>query len=550
MKNINPTKTISWKKLQEHFKKIKSITLTELFTKDINRFNKFSLNFNNDILIDFSKNHITQETMNHLYQLTKETDLINAIKAMFFGKKINITENRAVLHIALRNLSNAPIILDNQNIMPEIQSVLDQMKSFSEKIINGQWKGYTGKSITDIVNIGIGGSNLGPLMVTEALRPYKNHLNIHFISNIDGSHITDTLKILNPQTTLFLIVSKTFNTQETITNAYSARDWFLSIAIYKKFIPKHFVAISTNIEAVVKFGINENNIFKFWDWVGGRYSLWSSVGLSIVLAIGFNNFLNLLNGAHYMDQHFLQTPIEKNLPISLALISIWYSNFFGTETEAVLPYDQNMHRFTAYLQQVNMESNGKSIDRQGNLIHYQTGPIIWGEPGTDSQHSFFQLIHQGTKLIPCDFIVPIISHNHIKDHHLKLLSNFFAQTKVLAFGSSNNNLDSKSSPIHKNYTFLDKIRLPFKSLTGNRPTNTILIRKITPFNLGSLIALYEHKVFTQGIILNIFSFDQWGVEFGKKISNLILKDLKNDDYINKYDNSTNELINYYKQWRK
>ncbi|PPI88578.1 glucose-6-phosphate isomerase [Candidatus Pantoea edessiphila] len=548
MKNINPTNTIAWKELKKHFEQIKSLHLSDLFNKDCNRFSKFSILFKDQILIDFSKNRITHETIDKLQALAKETYLKDNIDSMFSGEKINFTENRAVLHIALRNRSNTPIILNGKNIMPKINKILNKMRIFSEEVINGNWLGYTGKPIKDIVNIGIGGSNLGPLMVTEALCPYQNHLNLHFVSNIDGSHINKTLNNLNPATTLFLIASKTFNTQETLTNAHSARDWFLEKTNNKKNMSKHFIALSTNKKAVEKFGININNMFEFWNWVGGRYSLWSSIGLSIILSIGFSNFEQFLNGAYEMDKHFSETPIEKNIPILLGLIGIWYNNFFSAETEAILPYDQNMRHFASYFQQVNMESNGKNIDREGNNVNYQTGPIIWGESGTDGQHSFYQHIHQGTKLIPCDFIAPAIHHHPLNDHHLKLLSHFFAQTKALAFGKTANEIEKEFINKKQINKFIKNISL-FKTLDGNHPTNSILIRKLTPFNLGALIALYEHKIFTQGSILNIFSFDQWGVELGKTLANDILSELKTEDKTKKYDSSTNELINCYKNWR-
>ncbi|MBK4775882.1 MAG: glucose-6-phosphate isomerase [Pantoea sp. Edef] len=546
MENINPINTVAWKKLTKHFKQMKLAHISNLFAEDPNRFDKFSIIFNDQILVDFSKNIVTQETMHKLQELAIETNLKKNIDLMFSGKKINFTENRAVLHTALRNCSNKPILLDRQDIMPKINSVLNKMKQFSEKIINGSWVGYTGKPIKDIVNIGIGGSHLGPLMVTEALRPYKNHLNIHFVSNIDSSNITETLKNLNSETTLFLIASKTFNTDETLTNAYSARNWFLKQTNNKNNIAKHFVALSDNIQEVQKFGINISNMFEFWEWVGGRYSLWSAIGLSIILSIGYDNFKQLLNGAHEMDKHFSETPLEENIPVILALIGIWYNNFFGAETEAIFPYDQNLHCFDTYLRQVSMESNGKQIDRNGNRVKYQTGPIVWGETGTNGQHSFYQLLHQGTKLIPCDFIAPIIHHNPLDDHHLRLISHFFAQPKALAFGKSNNSIKQE---FFKCTNKIKKNTLPFKVFEGNRPSNSILIRKITPFNLGSLIALYEHKIFTQGSILNIFSFDQWGVELGKKLAANILTELKTKDKTTKYDNSTNSLINYYKKWK-
>ncbi|MGZ0722683.1 glucose-6-phosphate isomerase [Kluyvera cryocrescens] len=548
MKNINPTQTAAWQALQKHFDEMKDVTIAELFAKDGDRFAKFSATFDDQMLVDFSKNRITEETMAKLLDLAKETDLSGAIKSMFSGEKINRTEDRAVLHVALRNRSNTPIVVDGKDVMPEVNAVLEKMKSFSEAIISGQWKGYTGKAITDVVNIGIGGSDLGPFMVTEALRPYKNHLNMHFVSNVDGTHIAETLKTLNPETTLFLVASKTFTTQETMTNAHSARDWFLASAVDQKHVAKHFAALSTNGKAVSEFGIDTANMFEFWDWVGGRYSLWSAIGLSIILSVGFDNFVQLLSGAHAMDKHFSTTPAEKNLPVLLALIGIWYNNFYGTETEAILPYDQYMHRFAAYFQQGNMESNGKYVDRNGNKVAHQTGPIIWGEPGTNGQHAFYQLIHQGTKVVPCDFIAPAITHNPLTDHHPKLLSNFFAQTEALAFGKSREVVEQEYRDQGKDPATLDYV-VPFKVFEGNRPTNSILLREITPYSLGALIALYEHKIFTQGAILNIFTFDQWGVELGKQLANRILPELNDDKAIDSHDSSTNGLINRYKSWR-
>ena len=548
MKNINPTQTSAWQALQKHFDEMKDVTISELFAKDSDRFSKFSATFDDLMLVDFSKNRITEETLAKLQDLAKECDLAGAIKSMFSGEKINRTENRAVLHVALRNRSNTPILVDGKDVMPEVNAVLEKMKTFSEAIISGEWKGYTGKAITDVVNIGIGGSDLGPYMVTEALRPYKNHLNMHIVSNVDGTHIAEVLKKVNPETTLFLVASKTFTTQETMTNAHSARDWFLKAAGDEKHVAKHFAALSTNAKAVGEFGIDTANMFEFWDWVGGRYSLWSAIGLSIVLSIGFDKFVELLSGAHAMDKHFSTTPAEKNLPVLLALIGIWYNNFFGAETEAILPYDQYMHRFAAYFQQGNMESNGKYVDRNGNVVDYQTGPIIWGEPGTNGQHAFYQLIHQGTKMVPCDFIAPAITHNPLSDHHQKLLSNFFAQTEALAFGKSREVVEQEYRDQGKDPATLDYV-VPFKVFEGNRPTNSILLREITPFSLGALIALYEHKIFTQGVILNIFTFDQWGVELGKQLANRILPELKDDKEISSHDSSTNGLINRYKAWR-
>lgn len=548
MKNINPTQTAAWQALQKHFDEMKDVTIADLFAKDGDRFSKFSATFDDQMLVDYSKNRITEETLAKLQDLAKECDLAGAIKSMFSGEKINRTENRAVLHVALRNRSNTPILVDGKDVMPEVNAVLEKMKTFSQAIISGEWKGYTGKAITDVVNIGIGGSDLGPYMVTEALLPYKNHLNMHFVSNVDGTHIAEVLKKVNPETTLFLVASKTFTTQETMTNAHSARDWFLKAAGDEKHVAKHFAALSTNAKAVGEFGIDTANMFEFWDWVGGRYSLWSAIGLSIVLSIGFDNFVELLSGAHAMDKHFSTTPAEKNLPVLLALIGIWYNNFFGAETEAILPYDQYMHRFAAYFQQGNMESNGKYVDRNGNVVNYQTGPIIWGEPGTNGQHAFYQLIHQGTKMVPCDFIAPAITHNPLSDHHQKLLSNFFAQTEALAFGKSREVVEQEYRDQGKDPATLDYV-VPFKVFEGNRPTNSILLREITPFSLGALIALYEHKIFTQGVILNIFTFDQWGVELGKQLANRILPELKDDKEISSHDSSTNGLINRYKAWR-
>jgi len=548
MKNINPTQTAAWQALQQHFEEMKDVQISELFAKDSNRFATFSATFDDLMLVDFSKNRITSDTLAKLQALAKETDLQGAIKSMFSGEKINRTEDRAVLHVALRNRSNTPIVVDGKDVMPEVNAVLEKMKSFSERIISGDWKGYTGKPITDVVNIGIGGSDLGPFMVTEALRPYKNHLNMHFVSNVDGTHIAETVKHLDPETTLFLVASKTFTTQETMTNAHSARDWFLKTAGDEQHVAKHFAALSTNGKAVGEFGIDTDNMFEFWDWVGGRYSLWSAIGLSIILSVGFDNFEKLLSGAHAMDKHFSTTPAEQNLPVILALIGIWYNNFFGAETEAILPYDQYMHRFSAYFQQGNMESNGKNVDRNGAPVSYETGPIIWGEPGTNGQHAFYQLIHQGTKLVPCDFIAPAITHNKLGDHHAKLLSNFFAQTEALAFGKSRDVVEKEFTDAGKDAQSVEHI-VPFKVFEGNRPTNSILLRDITPFSLGALIALYEHKIFTQGAILNIFTFDQWGVELGKQLANRILPELSGSEQVSSHDSSTNGLINRYKNWR-
>ncbi|UVK78026.1 MAG: glucose-6-phosphate isomerase [Sodalis sp. Fse] len=548
MKNINPIHTAAWKALQQHFDIMKDVQISELFARDKQRFSAFSSTFEDQMLVDYSKNRITIETLVKLQALAKECDLKGAIASMFSGEKINRSENRAVLHIALRNRSNTPILVDGKDVMPEVNTVLAKMKQFCERVIGGVWKGYTGKAITDVVNIGIGGSNLGPYMVTDALRPYKNHLIMHFVSNVDGTHIAETVKNLNPATTLFLVASKTFTTQETMTNAHSARSWFLKTARDEKYIAFHFAAISTNGNAVVEFGIDIENMFEFWDWVGGRYSLWSAIGLSIALSLGFDNFEKLLSGANAMDYHFTKTPLEQNLPVLLALIGIWYNNFFGVETEAILPYDQYMHRFASYFQQGNMESNGKYVDRNGKPVSYQTGPIIWGESGTNGQHAFYQLIHQGTKIVPCDFVAPAISHNPLADHHVKLLSHFFAQTEALAFGKSRKEVDHEFNATGKTPELWHRLA-PFKVFKGNRPTNSILLRKITPYSLGALIALYEHKIFTQGVIFNIYTFDQWGVELGKQLAKRILSELVGEDEVSAHDSSTNGLINCYKEWR-
>lgn len=538
--NISPTQTASWKKLQDHQQVMKGIQMKSLFSNDSNRFDQYSLVFG-DILFDYSKNLMNAETLGLLLDLAKESQLYEAIQAMFSGEKINRTENRSVLHTALRNLSGEPVYSDGKDVMPEVLDVLAHMKSFSEKIHSGEWTGYSGKPIRNIVNIGIGGSDLGPVMVSEALKSYWiDGMQGYFVSNVDATQLVETLKKLNPEETLFVIASKTFTTQETMTNAYSAREWLLQSAGDEAHIAKHFVALSTNEKEVLKFGIDRSNMFVFWDWVGGRYSLWSAIGLSIALLIGFTRFEEMLYGAHATDQHFKNTPFEKNIPVIMALTGIWYRNFFGSQTEAILPYDQYMHRFAAYFQQGNMESNGKSVDRNGVPVTYSTGPVVWGEPGTNGQHAFYQLIHQGTVLIPCDFIAPVISHNPLGDHQAKLLSNFFAQTEALMNGRSPEELtEAKVNPE----------LIPFKYFSGNRPTNSFLIRESTPFTLGQLIALYEHKIFVQGVIWNIYSFDQWGVELGKELAGKILPELKNAGEINSHDSSTNGLINWYKNIR-
>jgi glucose-6-phosphate isomerase len=545
---INPTKTNAWKKLVAHYRTMKHRHMRDMFLKDDGRFSKFSLSIE-DITVDYSKNILSDRTMKLLSELAQECSVHDAIEQMFSGEKINETEGRSVLHVALRNRSNKPIYVDGTDVMPEVNEVLEKMRNFSVRIISGEWRGYSGKAVTDIVNIGIGGSDLGPLMVTEALMHYrKPNIRVHFVSNVDGTHIAETLKKLSPETALFMVASKTFTTQETMTNAHSARKWFLDAARDESFIKKHFVAISTNTKEVEHFGIDPANMFRFWDWVGGRYSLWSAIGLAIACSIGFENFAELLDGAHAMDLHFRHAPFEKNIPVILALIGIWYTNFFGAETEAILPYDQYMHRFPAYFQQGNMESNGKSVDRNGNRIDYQTGPIIWGEPGTNGQHAFYQLIHQGTKLIPCDFLAPALSHNPVGSHHAILLSNFFAQTEALMKGKT---YDEVVEELKASGMSDDKIRtqVPFRIFQGNRPTNSILFRKLTPKTLGMLIAMYEHKIFVQGIIWNIFSFDQWGVELGKQLAKKILPELLDDSRVSSHDSSTNWLINTYKQLR-
>ncbi|UOE48394.1 glucose-6-phosphate isomerase [Mucilaginibacter sp. SMC90] len=541
------TTTQAYKYLTDHYIDIVSKSLKEMFDADDQRFNKFSIQFE-DILLDYSKNRIDDETIALLIQLAKECSLKEAIDAMYSGEKINVTEGRPVLHIALRNRSNTPIYVDGKDVMPDVNKVLDQMKTFSEAIISGEWKGYTGKAITDVVNIGIGGSDLGPVMVTEALKAYKNHLNLHFVSNVDGTHIVETLKAVDPETTLFLVASKTFTTQETMGNAHSARDWFLASGATEADVAKHFAALSTNAAAVEKFGIDTKNMFEFWDWVGGRYSLWSAIGLSIALSIGFENFADLLAGAHATDNHFKSAEFDQNIPVIMGLIGIWYNNFFEAETNVILPYDQYLHRFSAYFQQGDMESNGKHVDRNGKDVDYSTGPIIWGEPGTNGQHAFYQLIHQGTKLIPADFIAPAQSHNPLGEHHNMLLSNFFAQTEALMNGKTEEVVVEELKAAGKSDEEIAKIA-PFKVFEGNRPTNSFLIKKITPYTLGALIAAYEHKIFTQGIIWNIYSFDQWGVELGKQLAGKILPELKDNAEISSHDSSTNGLINQYKAWR-
>jgi glucose-6-phosphate isomerase len=546
---INPTSTQAWFLLKKHHEEeMNRRHMRDLFAADPERFQKFSLRLG-DILFDYSKNIINQKTLQLLLQLAEDCKLKDAIHDMFAGIRINETEQRSVLHTALRNFSDTVILVEGKDIMPRIRKVQAQMKKFCEQVHSGNWQGYTGKKIRYIVNIGIGGSDLGPYMVTEALKPYwRPGIQAFFVSNVDGTHIAETLKKVNPEETLFLVASKTFTTQETMTNAHTARDWFLETAKDKAHVAKHFVALSTNEKEVTAFGIDKANMFEFWDWVGGRYSLWSAIGLSIALTVGYDNFEALLKGAYTVDEHFRQEKFDRNIPVLMALLGIWYTNFFDAQSEAILPYDQYMHRFPAYFQQGNMESNGKSIDRSGNPVNYCTGPVIWGEPGTNGQHAFYQLIHQGTLMIPCDFIAPAISHNPIGDHHVKLLSNFFAQTEALMNGKSENDVKIEFMKADKKEDEIKKLA-PYKIFEGNKPSNSILVKEITPQTLGSLIALYEHKIFVQGVIWNIFSFDQWGVELGKQLANNILPELTNDEPVQSHDSSTNGLINSFKQFR-
>lgn len=546
---INPTSTNAWHQLQQHYLEIKDVHLKELFKNEPDRFKKYSL-CTDELVFDYSKNIITDKTKQLLLQLAEECKVKEAINAMFNGDAINETEKRSVLHVALRNFSGRPVYAQGTDVMPEVKRVLQKIKSFCTTVHSGRHRGYTNKKIKYIVNIGIGGSDLGPLMVTEALKPYwMEDIQTFFVSNVDGTHITETLKKVNPERTLFLVASKTFTTQETMTNAHTAREWFLKRAKNEKHIAKHFVALSTNEKEVVRFGIDRKNMFEFWDWVGGRYSLWSAIGLSIALTIGYKNFEQLLKGANCIDNHLNENSFDKNIPVLMALTGLWYTNFFGTQSEAILPYDQYLHRFAAYFQQGNMESNGKSVDRNGEPVDYATGPVIWGEPGTNGQHAFYQLIHQGTPLIPCDFIAPAQTHNPTGDHHAKLLSNFFAQTEALMNGKSE---DEAEKELEKQGLSTEEIAmlLPYKIFKGNRPTNSILVKKITPYVLGELIALYEHKIFVQGVIWNIYSFDQWGVELGKQLANKILPELQTKEPITSHDSSTNGLINAWKRMRK
>ncbi len=539
--NTNPTNTNAWQNLQKHFSAMETNSIKEMFQKDGTRAEKFHIQWN-DFLVDFSKNNITQETLDLLLKLTEEVHLKEAITQYFNGNIINQTENRAVLHTALRAPESATFLVDGINVMPEIYEVKQNIEKFTNEITSGLRTGYTGKPFTDIVNIGIGGSDLGPAMVVEALQYYKNHLNVHFVSNVDGDHVNEIIKKINPETTLFVIVSKTFTTQETLTNSETIRTWFLQSAKQED-VAKHFVAVSTNIQKVTEFGIDANNIFPMWDWVGGRFSLWSAVGLSISLAVGFDNFDKLLKGANQMDEHFKNESFDKNIPVILALLSVWYNNFFGAESEAIIPYTQYLQKLAPYLQQGIMESNGKSIGRDGKPVNYQTGTIIWGEPGTNSQHAFFQLIHQGTKLIPTDFIGFVTPLYGNEDHHDKLMSNFFAQTEALLNGKTAEQVQAEFDKQGMEKSKADYLK-PFKVFTGNKPTNTFLIQKLTPENLGSLVAMYEHKIFVQGIIWNIFSYDQWGVELGKQLAKSILEEI-NSKKVSQHDSSTTLLLNRY-----
>jgi len=548
--------TEAWSSLQSYFNENKNtIDMKKMFDEDSRRFDKFSLKLetpkDGPFLVDYSKNKINEDVFEMLMDLAKERGVEVARDAMFAGEKINFTEDRAVLHVALRNRSNVPMVVDGKNVMPAVNKVLNHMKDFCNKVISGAWKGFSGKKITDVVNVGIGGSDLGPLMVTEALKPYQVGPNVHFVSNIDGTHVAEVLKKVKPETTLFVIASKTFTTQETITNAETCKTWFLLSAKNPSYVAKHFVALSTNKNLVTKFGIDEANMFEFWDWVGGRYSLWSAIGMTIALNIGYDNFVELLSGAHWMDNHFRTAPLESNLPVILALLGIWYGNFFGAETHALLPYDQYLHRFAAYFQQGDMESNGKYVTRAGEKVNHSTGPIVWGEPGTNGQHAFYQLIHQGTRIIPCDFIAPVNSHNSPRDgrlHHTILLSNFLAQTEALMRGKDRAQVVAELKKAGKSQSEIERIA-PHKEFTGNRPTNSIMVDQINPFTLGALIAMYEHKIFTQGVIWDINSYDQWGVELGKELAKAIEPELKNSSKISSHDASTNSLINHIKDRR-
>ncbi len=543
-----PSEGRAWKALEAHKRKIDATPMRELFAQDPKRFDKFSLRFE-DILLDFSKNRITEETFELLLALAEERDVAGWRERMFSGEKINITEDRAVLHVALRNRSNRPIVVDGEDVAPKVNAVLAQMRSFVEQIHSGKWVGYSGKAIRDVVNIGIGGSDLGPVMVTEALRPFANPgISLHFVSNVDPTHIAEVLKRIDPETTLFLVASKTFTTQETLSNAHVARDWLLRAAPDESAVAKHFAALSTNAAEVSKFGIDTRNMFEFWDWVGGRYSLWSAIGLSIALAIGMDHFEDLLAGGHDMDEHFRSAPLRQNLPVILGLLGIWYNNFHGAQTHAILPYDQYLHRFPAYFQQGDMESNGKSVDRDGQRVGWSTGPVLWGEPGTNGQHAFYQLIHQGTKIVPCDFLAASRNHNPLGDQHDILISNFLAQTEALMLGKTADEARAELSAQGVKGAALEAL-VPHKVFEGNKPTNTIFYQQLTPRTLGRLIALYEHKIFVQGIVWNINSYDQWGVELGKQLAKAVFPELAGSGKVTSHDSSTNGLIAFYKSMR-
>jgi len=542
------TASAPWQQLQTHAGRMAKIQMRDLFAADPRRFEHFSLRLE-DLLFDYSKNRITDETLKLLLELARSAGLPGKIEGFFGGEHINVTEDRAALHMALRNRSNRPMPVDGVDVMPQVNAVLAQMREFCARVRDGRWTGYTGAAVTDIVNIGIGGSDLGPLMVTEALRPYgRAELRVHFVSNVDATQLAETLRKVRPETTLFLIASKTFTTQETLANAHSARDWFLAAAVDPAQVAKHFVALSTNRVEVEKFGIDAANMFAFWDWVGGRYSLWSAIGLSIALYLGMERFEELLEGAHLVDEHFRSAPFEENIPVLMGLLGIWYVNFFGAESHAILPYDQYLHRFPAYFQQGDMESNGKSTTLDGQRVDYATGPIIWGEPGTNGQHAFYQLIHQGTRLVPCDFLAPAISHNPLGEHHRLLLSNFFAQPEALMLGKTEAEARADMQAAGLSEAQIEAL-LPHRVFAGNRPTNSLLFRQLTPRMLGMLIALYEHKIFVQGAIWNLNSFDQWGVELGKQLAKAILPDLAGSQTVVGHDSSTCGLINYYKQLR-
>jgi glucose-6-phosphate isomerase len=548
VKAINPTQTAAWQALQQHYQAIKSTHLRELFAADSQRFDRFSCRFSDQLLLDYSKNLVTEETLALLLKLAEETQLMLAIQALLMGEKINRTEDRAVLHMALRNRSNIPMRVGDQAVMPQVNAVLARMERFCHQVIEGHWRGYSGLSITDVVTIGIGGSHLGAWMVVQALVPYRNHLKCHFMANVDGGGVTEILTGLNPATTLVLIASKSFTTPETMTNAVTTRQWFLNSAVDPAQLRFHFVALSANAPAVSAFGIDREQHFEMWDWVGGRFSLWSAMGLPIALSIGFTAFEQLLSGAQAMDRHFVSTPLRENLPVILALLSIWYGNFWGAETEAILPYDYRLQRLSAYLQQANMESNGKSVDRQGLPVNYQTGPIIWGETGTNGQHAFYQLLHQGTHLIPCDFIAMAEPHHSLVSHHDQLLANCFAQTQALAFGKTAEEIALELAVTPKETQITQRDGFPFKVFQGNHPSNTLLLRRLTPDNLGLLISLYEHKIFVQGAILNLFSFDQWGVELGKQLAQRLQPLLRNLAITPLLDSSTEGLINCFQSW--